>query len=353
MSKKKRKFIEFRALESNSKLLTSDGRKPEHEQSLRSALKMFVNAKEAENVRPRTIEEYYKHIRYFSDFLKIHLDVVEVDLSLFTSENIYAYINYLKNEKERYNGIQGRSKGYIGLSPTTINIRLRTLRTMCRFWHNKKLLEENPMEFIKPLRHDIDVDDSVRGFTERELPVILNSFDERRYSEWRDKIICLLMLDTGLRPTEAVELPKESLDFKTLTIEVFADVAKSRRSRIVPMSKDIARLLRDLIKETEAYFGDSNRVFLSSYGDEITASTFRKRLNRKKVAIGFDKLSPNQFRHTFCRSYIMNGGDLFTLQKIVGHQDIKTTRKYVQVDYDHIEQQHHKYSPIKKILYRN
>lgn len=93
MSKKKRKFIEFRALESNSKLLTSDGRKPEHEQSLRSALKMFVNAKEAENVRPRTIEEYYKHIRYFSDFLKIHLDVVEVDLSLFTSENIYAYIN--------------------------------------------------------------------------------------------------------------------------------------------------------------------------------------------------------------------------------------------------------------------
>ncbi|MGX2961848.1 tyrosine-type recombinase/integrase [Peribacillus sp. JNUCC 23] len=56
------------------------------------------------------------------------------------------------------------------------------------------------------------------------------------------------------------------------------------------------------------------------------------------------------FRHTFCRNYILNGGDMFTLQKIVDHADIKTTRKYIQMDSEHVRQQHNRYSPAHRVL---
>lgn len=58
----------------------------------------------------------------------------------------------------------------------------------------------------------------------------------------------------------------------------------------------------------------------------ITADTFRRRLHRLNVKTGLARLHPHQFRHTFIRNYILNGGDLFTVQKIVDHADIKTTR---------------------------
>lgn len=351
MSKGKRKFIGFRNTNDISEKMAIKSKTPNHELSLSAALRLFVNAKEAENVRPRTIEEYLNHIRYLTDFLKMHLDVAEVLLSMITSENIYAYINHLKNDKIQYEDVWGRNKGIVGLSPTTINIRLRTLRTMCRFWHNENLIEHNPMEHIKNIRQDTD--DSVRGFTDSEVRIILESYDVALFSDWRDKILCLLMLDTGLRPTEALELPISSIDFTSLSLEIYANVSKNRRSRIVPVSLEISKMLRALIDETESYFGKQSRVFVSAYGKPISADTFRKRLNRRKKRLGFERLSPNQFRHTFCRNYILNGGDIFTLQRIVGHRDIKTTRKYVQVDFEHVERQHESYSPINKILYRN
>lgn len=320
------------------------------EQSIESALEIFVEAKEAENVRPRTIAEYRNHIRYLIDFFREERDVVKTNLSLLTSENVVAYINYLTKDKVRYKHDVGRRDKTIGLSPATINIRLRTLRTMCNFWYGAGMIKVNPMETIKQLRYDED--DAVPGLTDDELKRLLDSYDEKQYADWRDKILCLLMLDTGLRPTEAVELPIEDIDFKTHTVLVRSSAAKNRRMRTVPMSQEIARLLRSLIVETSDYFGDIDHVFISSYGEALSSDSFRKRLNRRKGRLGMERLSPNQFRHTFCRNYILSGGDIFTLQKIVGHRDIHTTRKYVQMDYSHLESQHELHSPATRIMKR-
>ncbi|MEH7378590.1 hypothetical protein [Neobacillus drentensis] len=52
-------------------------------------------------------------------------------------------------------------------------------------------------------------------------------------------------------------------------------------------------------------------------------------------------------------SYVLNGGDIFTLQRILDHADIQTTRKYVQMDSEHIREQHNKFSPLRNIIKRN
>lgn len=318
--------------------------------TLQQALTLFVRAKESQGMRPRTINEYIRHIGYLTDYLTEIRGVLEPFVDDLSGDVIREYVRYLLTEKRRYKESSGRRDKTVGLAPDTVNIRLRTLKTMCRFWHAEGIAKINAMENVKFVSKDEG--DEVPGLSDATVDLILSSFDETQFSEWRDKVICLLMLDTGLRPTEAVELTIDRVDFRMLTIYVPSQVAKNKRNREVPVSKEVAKLLKELYDESLSYFGETEHFFNTAYGEPMTADSFRKRLNRRKERLGLEKLSPNQFRHTFCRSYLFNGGDIFTLQKIVDHADIKTTRKYVQMESEHVRSQHNKYSPIKRIYKR-
>jgi integrase/recombinase XerD len=151
---------------------------------------------------------------------------------------------------------------------------------------------------------------------------ILSSYDDRQFAQWRDKTLILLLLDTGLRIGEALSLTPDQINFKELTITVPSQVAKNRKSRDIPISREVAKRLRQLLDETQQYFGEECKLFMNAYGEEFTDDAFRRRLNRLKRKLNILKLSPHMFRHTFARNYILNGGDLFTLQKILDHADI-------------------------------
>lgn len=350
---KKRKYIGTRVrkvMQPTTVQQPSKNRQHEHDLTLQQALTLFIRAKEAENVRPRTIRNYMNHIAYLSDYMTEVRGFRNAYLKDLTADLIRDYISYMLNEKRRYEGLEGRKDKTVGLAVDTINIRLRTLRTMCRFWHAEGLIEENPMANIKQLRKDAD--DEVPGLTDAEIDLLLSSYDVSQFAEWRDKILILLMLDTGLRPGEACELTIDRVDFDLYTLYVPSQIAKNRRNREVPMSREVAKLLEELYEESLQYFGETEFIFNNAYGEPYTADAFRKRLNRRKKKLGMEKLSPNMFRHTFCRKYLLNGGDIFTLQKIVDHKDIATTRKYVQMGMDDVQAQHNKYSPAKRILKR-
>lgn len=320
------------------------------EESIDDALEAFILAKETEGVRQRTVEEYRHHIRYLSDYLSSELGWQKFNVDELTPEIIRGYIKYLRTERKRYEGAEGREDTTVGLSVNTINIRLRTLRTMCRFWYREGMAPFNAMENIRNVVGD-EVEE-VPGISDEGIDRLLASYNEKNFAEWRDKILILLLLDTGLRINEAVSLTVNQVDFRLLTLYIPSQVAKNRRNREVPISKEVGRLLKKLHEESCGYFGDTPYIFHNAYGEAFTAGAFRTRLNRSKKRLGFPRLSPHMFRHTFCRNYLLNGGDLFTLQKIVDHADIETTRKYVQMDDEHVRQQHNKYSPVKRILNR-
>ncbi|KIL74336.1 tyrosine-type recombinase/integrase [Bacillus badius] len=315
--------------------------------TLDEALEIFILAKEAEGVRPRTIEEYRNHIRYLKSFFEEFGYKVNFITDL-SAKIIREYILYMKQTKKAYKGIEKREKETAGLAVNTINIRLRTLRTMCNFWFREQLLHANPVANIKQVRDDEKSE--VRGLSDETIAKLLNYYDTKEYAQWRDKVLILLLLDTGMRINEAVNLKLSHIDFKLLTIHIPSQTAKNRKGRDIPVTREIAKLLKELHGETSSYFGECEYIFYNAYGEVFNADAFRRRLNRIKKKIGMERLHPHMFRHTFCRNYIMNGGDIFTLQKIVDHADIKTSRKYVQMETKHINKQHNKFSPVKKYL---
>ncbi|MCM3705836.1 MULTISPECIES: tyrosine-type recombinase/integrase [Cytobacillus] len=340
----KRKYIGERGAKASAQVLKS---KVDRNTPIEEALEIFVRAKEAEGVRPGTINNYRSVIRYLSEWLPA--DIVYVnDINADTIRN---YINYLRTERTPYAEDTQRKRTYKKLSVNTINIRIRTLRTMFRFLFNEGIIAFNPMENITQVRDDERQE--VPGLTDEEVDRILNSYDDKQFAQWRDKTLILLLLDTGLRIGEALSLTTEQIDFRQLTLYVPSQIAKNRKQREIPLSREVAKRLRQLADETEQYFGDDSQLFMNAFGDDFTDDAFRRRLNRLKRKINIDRLHPHMFRHTFARNYILNGGDLFTLQRILDHAEIQTTRKYVQMDSEHIRQQHNKFSPVRRIMKRN
>ena len=284
--------------------------------TLDEAIEIFIQAKEAEGIRKSTINGYYDTVRYFKDWLNKDIN----DIEQITPVIIREYINYLKNDRLPYQGDDKREGTKKGLSVYTINIRLRNLKTIFRFLFNEEIINKNPTSNI-PLVKD-DAHEEVQGLSDEEIDAILASFDDKSFAQWRDKTLVLLLLDTGLRINEAVSLTSENIDFHQNTLIVPSSIAKNRKNREIPISREISKRLKQLFDETEQYFGEGTQIFMNAYGDDFTADAFRKRLNRLKKKIDIPKLHPHMFRHTFARNYILNGGDVFTLQKILDHADI-------------------------------
>src|SRR5699024_6976890 len=179
-----------------------------------------------------------------------------------TPQFVRDYIHYMLHERVRYRDDKGRQDKTIGLSPETVNIRLKTLRTMSRFWASESLIDKDFMTDIKPLR--IDEPDHILGLTDAEIDIVLNSYDTTQFAEYRDLVLIYLLLDSGLRITEATTLTIQRVDFRLLTVYVPSQVAKNRRNREVPISHEVAKMLRELHEESIGYFGESDIIFFNA-----------------------------------------------------------------------------------------
>jgi integrase/recombinase XerD len=116
------------------------------------------------------------------------------------------------------------------------------------------------------------------------------------------------------------------------------------------MSADASRELMTLMNENQRYF-DTDYIFLANYGDPLRADHFRKRLKEHAKKAGIDPAlaHPHQFRSYFCTTFLLNGGSLFVLQRIVAHANIETTRGYAKMNDTHALEQHSQFSPLARL----
>jgi integrase/recombinase XerC len=140
----------------------------------------------------------------------------------------------------------------------------------------------------------------------------------------RDRAILLLLLDTGLRVSEAAALSLGDLRVDG-TLKV---TGKGAKERIVPVGKTARAAIVRYLGQRGAGSTDS-ALFLGRRGP-LDARGIQQVVRRLKTRIGVvGRLSPHSLRHTFARSYLVNGGDVFSLQRILGHTTLDMVKRYV------------------------
>jgi len=310
---------------------------------------MVVSAKRVEGVRDRTLKDYIKMFEYFRTWLDDNYEIQYFDE--ITTDIIRNYINYCKYDKPKYSGHKfiDSNQQEIGLSDTTININLRCLKSIWNHLFREELIEVNPMDKVKLIKQDTN--DLGNGFTQEEITALFQQPNKRDYVGWRDFVAMNTLYDSGLRIQELLSMRAGDLDFQSRFITVHADTAKGRRSRLVPISTHVAKMLLQLISENREHFR-TDRIFLSSYGENLSANHFNKRLKYYAEKVGIDpkkkKVTAHAYRHAWATEMIKDV-DPFTLCKMGGWQDIRTMRKYIQIDTGRMRESHDHHSPVNKM----
>jgi integrase/recombinase XerD len=316
------------------------------EYSLDRLFERFYTAKVAEGRARGTLENYRLNYGFFCEFLDVRK--LPKDVRIITTDLIREYIVWMLTEKVRFEGSKYKPdyEQTVGLSPVSVNTRLRTLRTFFKFLKAEGDIDHDPMENVKNVEED---ENEIEVLSVDELKRLLNAPNQRKYSDFRDYVLMNVLLDGFFRINEALSIRKQDIDFSSGMVTVRAEVAKSRRTRFVPLKKNTMKLLAELIKETEEF--DSDYVFLANYGEPLSANHFRSRLKEYARKAGLrGRIHPHLFRHTAATMFLEAGGDIRHLQLILGHSDLRMVMKYTHLSKKSIKNQHEQYSPMNEVI---
>ena len=123
---------------------------------------------------------------------------------------------------------------------------------------------------------------------------------------------------------------------------------------MVPIGNKAQKALQSYLFRYRAKpaYSDINHVFLSIEGTPLTENSIKLIFIRLAHDSGVERLHAHLCRHTFATRFLLNGGDVFTLQQILGHSTLEMVRNYVTLASNHIAMQHHKYSPLDRLNLR-
>lgn len=225
----------------------------------------------------------------------------------------------------------------LGVKPETCNVYCRGMNSFLSWlFENEYTAEHLKIKYLKTEQR------VMRTFTDEHLKAIA-SFKPKTFAESRLHALLCLVLDTGIRISEALELRRDKVDFNNLLLIVRG---KGNKERPVPMSLELRKVLWKFSQKHTFDLMFPNRDGGRLLYDN-TRRDFRKLCERLGID-GFDG-SFHAFRRKFARSYVKNGGNLFYLMKALGHTTLTMSKKYVEVETDDLKDMHYKTSLLSRI----
>lgn len=148
------------------------------------------------------------------------------------------------------------------------------------------------------------------------------------------KAVLQMIFYTGLRVSEAVSLKKKDVDFEHE--QVYVREGKGKKERLIPINEKLKKILLEYLNDSRVDIGTDN--FFSCRTGKISVIRVEEALRETIQEIGITKqITPHVLRHSFASNLIERGVDLFRVQKLLGHESIKTTSIYLHTNMEELE----------------
>lgn len=291
------------------------------------------------NRSPKTTAWHSSNLRLFKDFLAARGSSLAIsDIGI---QEAREYILYLQ-ERKRYVGHPLTPTRDERLSPRTVRAHVESLKAFFSWLFAEGYTESNK---LKRLRFPAVPRRYVEVLNAEEIGRILASIDQSNPMGLHNMPVVVTLLDTGLRLAELV-----SLKFADARVEqgYLKVMGKGSRERMVPIGVSTQRLLLRYIYQArpQPSLAQESNVFLADTGRPLTINCVRLMLERLGRQSGVPRLHAHLCRHTFATNYLMNRGDIFTLQQILGHSSLEMVRRYVILSSEFVIGQHSRFSPL-------
>jgi|TARA_B110000444_G_C18827314_1_gene591074 integrase/recombinase XerD len=294
------------------------------------ALKNFKNYLKIErNLSYNTIESYLFDVKKLIDYLKKNKIIFPPkDLNQdILKEFIY---NISKNIKP----------------PTQARI-ISGIRRFYDYLILEGLSKNNPMENIETPKIGINIPSTL---TVKEIDQIISNVKLSSKTGLRNVAIIELLYSCGLRVSELINLRISDLFFKESLIKV---TGKGNKERFVPISYQSQVYINNYINEIRMFNkinkGYEDTLFINERGTGLSRVMIFIILKELKKQSNINKkIGPHTLRHSFATHLIENGADLITIQKMMGHESITTTERYLHVSKKHLIESVMKFHPRNK-----
>ncbi len=272
-----------------------------------------------------TLEAYSRDLnRYIA-----YIEEREIkDIKDISSDDVVAFLGSLRKS---------------GLVANSVNRTLAALRGFYKYLVLQKLIEENPIANISLARVWMHLPDTLN---EEEMRNLLDQPGAKNVLEIRDRAMMELLYATGIRVSELISLTINNINWQTGYLIV---MGKGGKERIVPIGQVAYDCLGRYVNKMRPGLlkGNSTTVlFLNRSGGGLTRQGFWKIVKKYAKKAGMMKrVYPHTFRHSFATHILERGGDLRSVQVMLGHSDISTTQIYTHVTRERLKDIHRKYHP--------
>jgi site-specific recombinase XerD len=259
----------------------------------------------SEGKTPLTVRWYRSILGQFVDYLRaqnIEPVLGNVDVGV-----VREYILYLQR-RNRYDDHPCTPEQEEMVSAVTIQAYARAIKTFFNWLYKEGYTEEHRLERLKQPKAPKKLIDPL---TEVEIAAILSSIDYQTSWGPRNSAIVLLYLDTGLRLTELGNMQMADLHLEDSYVKV---MGKGQKERIVPFGSSAQKALMKYIFHFRPEPLRDAQVLLNLDGGPMTETGLKLMIRRLAKSSGVERLHAHLLRHTFAVNYLMNGGDVFTLQ---------------------------------------
>lgn len=320
---------------------------------------MFINEQEARRNSPYTIAYYKRCFKKFyeaiafmyedgnKDFIETVYNEAPSDepsplayvgkmFPMVVLEDMDLQLNYVKylSEIEEVN-------------EQTVNSYLRGLKALIMFCVENEWIEERRFTITnkEPNIKQCYTDTELKKLTRK--PNLENS----SFPTYRNWVIVNHLLATGNRVQTVLNIKVEDIDLEDGFLNV--QVQKNKKTTRIPLPKKYLRILNEYIllvhTDETGEIQKDNYLFPNEFGNKFTAEGLKKAVANYNHSRGVEKTSFHLFRHTFAKNWILSGGDIVSLQKILGHSTLEMAQKYANLYAEDIKPKVEKHSTINKV----
>lgn len=276
-------------------------------------------------VSTHTVAAYRDTFQLLLLFLvKSHRKIIStLTLSDLNAKGIIDFLQYLESER--------------GNSVRTRNVRLAAIRSFLNFTATElpaALPDIQRVLAIPQKRRNRTV---VECLDRNEIDALLNAPSPDTWSGRRDRVMLLVLYNTGARVSEIIRIQRQDVDL--LRQHVVHIHGKGRKERIIPLWPQTIVELRKWMKDLD--LAPNCPVFQNHFGEALNRSGVRQRLtiavqSATKIcpSLKHRKISPHTIRHTTALHLLQSGVDLTVIALWLGHEQIDTTHQYMEANLD-------------------
>lgn len=278
---------------------------------LQDVIKEFIFEIKLRNYSERTIKGYKNNILKFARYMKNEFEIVEIEE--ISHVNIKSYLNFLKGN---------------GLTEVYINTILKNLRSFYKYCFTEGYCLNVALK-VGWLRERKTI---IKTFSDDEIRKMMDVYNYSSYIHARNKCIMAILIDTGIRNFELCQL--KITDIRETVIYI---MGKGKKERVVPISPYLKKIMIKYERIREGYLKNNilhyDNYFLSYRNKPLTTEAVERivRLCGEKANVNKNiRCSPHTCKHYFAQAQLRNGLDVYSLSRLLGHENVTITKRYLQ-----------------------